>query len=152
MQTLSYTTTVHRSCCYWCLGFIFLVLPELFIQSICVTLSLCGLSQQKWENDVPFLFPHQQASLHAASGVFPASLHSLIQSSHNQWDTCLSPGMVSSLPMLQDDRQSQLHSKIRPIDLFQELHSNPERVRNLYCRLNFCFAATKIQMPSVHWL
>ena len=48
---------------------------------------------------------------------------------------------------LRDDRQSQLHSKMRPIDLFQELHSNPECVRNLYCRLNFALQPPKYKCP-----
>lgn len=131
-------------------GFYISCSPLNYLSRASVLHYLYVMSQQKWENDVPFLFPHWQWVCMQLPGVFPASLHSLIQSSPCQVGThaFLLGGWVKPVSsQLRDDRQSQLHSKIRPIDLFQELHSSPECIRNLYCRLNIILQPPKYKCP-----
>lgn len=114
-----------QSCCYWCSWVLyFLFSPELFIQSICVTLSLCNAHNRKWER-CSLLFPHQQRVRMQLPGAPSASLHSLIQSSPLSSGThAFLPGGYSCLQPAQGWQTVPAPLKIRPIDLFQELHSN----------------------------
>ena len=131
----------------WALCFLFS--PELFIQSICVTLSLCNVTTEMGER-CSLLAPPRTVSLHADSRCLSclSSLTYPVISLSSGTHAFLLGGWVKPVSsQLRDDRQSQLHSKMRPIDLFQELHSNPECVRNLYCRLNFALQPPKYKCP-----
>lgn len=100
------------------------------------------MSQQKWENGCSLLVHPLTASAPCSFqvSVLPFFTH---LSSHLpvKWGTSFLPGdwVEPASSQLRDDRQFQLHLKIRPIDLFQELHSNPDCLSNLYCRMNFVF-------------
>ena len=98
------------------------------------------MSQQKWENGCSLLVPPLTASVPAASrclSCLSSLTYPAISLSSGTHAFLLRGWVKPASSLLRDDRRSQLHLKIRPIYLSQELHSNPDCVRNLYCRLNF---------------
>lgn len=123
--------------------------PELFILSICVTFSLHNGTAEMGEWMLPFHSPTDSMCALQLPGVFPAFLHSLIQPSLCQAGTSfLLRGWVKpTSSKLRDNRQSHLYLKIKPLDLFQELHSNSDCLSNLYCRLKFVLQPPKYKCP-----
>lgn len=106
--------------------------PELFILSICVTLSPCNGTTEMGV----WMLPSRPPLIATAPCCFQVSFLSVFThlSSHLsvKRGTCLLLGgwVKPASRQLRDNRPSQLHLKIRPIDLFQKLHSNSDCLSN----------------------
>lgn len=129
-------------------GFYVSCFPLNYLSRASVLHYLYVMSQQKWENGCFPLAPPLTASRPAASRCLSclSSLSSPAISLSRRAHSFLLGGWVKpASSQLRDDRQSQVHLKIRPIDLSQKLHSNPDCLRNLYCRQNLVFQPPKYQ-------
>lgn len=117
---------------------------ELFILSICVTLSLHNVTIEM-ENGCSLLVHPLTASAPCSFQVSFLPFTHL--SSHlpvkNSTSLLFGGWGKPTSSQLRDDRQSQLYLEIRLLNLFQELHSDSDCLTNMYCRLNFVFQPLK---------